>query len=188
MQCRFCLEESGEMMAPCRCIGSVQYIHMDCLRRWVVQDGIINEERTICDLCKTPLFSLETIPPRHSVEVNLIYNATVTGILVQYAFMVYNSYDLIRPIDSMKNAQIFMQCLYIFLCIRHFRVNNVYIYLDIMLTRGSYIYIAAYLYFMYFFFQGKYLMMGFAMNISLTINWNEHVILLGKVNDFLIKN
>ena len=67
-------------------------------------------------------------------------------------------------------------------------MNNVYIYLDIMLTRGSYIYIAAYLYFMHFFFQGKYLMMGFAMNITLTVNWNEHVILLGKVNDFLIKN
>jgi hypothetical protein len=41
---------------------------------------------------------------------------------------------------------------------------------------------------MYAFFQGKYLMMGFAMNISLTVNWNEHTVLLGKVNDFLIKN
>lgn len=188
MQCRFCLDEIGEMMAPCRCLGSIQYIHMDCLRRWVVQDGIINEDRIICDLCKTPMFRLETIPERHNIEINIMYNATMAGIMVQYVFMVYNAYQLIRPIDNMKTAQVFTQCLYLWLYIKYFRIKNVYIYLDIMLTRGSYIYIAAYLYFMYFFFHGNYIMMGFAMNLTLTANWHEHIVILTKVNDFLVKN
>ena len=35
--CRFCFEgqEGGrELIAPCECIGSVKFIHKDCLRRW----------------------------------------------------------------------------------------------------------------------------------------------------------
>lgn len=188
MQCRFCLDETGEMMAPCKCSGSIEYIHMDCLRRWVVQDGIINEDRVICGLCKTPMFRLETIPAGNNIELNIMYNATMAGIMIQYVFMVYNAYQLIRPIDNMKTAQVFTQSLYICLYMKYFRVKNVYIYLDIMLIRGSYIYIAAYLYFLYFFFYGNYIMMGFAMNLALTANWNEHIVILTKVNDFLIKN
>jgi len=30
-QCRFCLEEDGEMIAPCLCKGSTKWVHRECL-------------------------------------------------------------------------------------------------------------------------------------------------------------
>ena len=38
--CRICLEEAEELrnplITPCKCIGSVRFIHMNCLREWLV--------------------------------------------------------------------------------------------------------------------------------------------------------
>ena len=37
--CRICLEEHEEeknpLITPCKCIGSVRFIHMDCLKEWL---------------------------------------------------------------------------------------------------------------------------------------------------------
>lgn len=35
--CRFCLEEDGPFISPCRCRGSVAHIHEACLNRWLVE-------------------------------------------------------------------------------------------------------------------------------------------------------
>lgn len=32
--CRFCFEESGELVSPCACAGTSAYVHVGCLRRW----------------------------------------------------------------------------------------------------------------------------------------------------------
>ena len=38
-QCRICLDEdeggSNPFITPCKCIGSVRFIHLDCLREWL---------------------------------------------------------------------------------------------------------------------------------------------------------
>ena len=35
-QCRFCLESAPveDLLSPCDCAGSAQYVHRACLRRW----------------------------------------------------------------------------------------------------------------------------------------------------------
>ena len=35
----FCGEEEGPLLAPCRCRGSVRYVHASCLNEWRVQLG-----------------------------------------------------------------------------------------------------------------------------------------------------
>jgi hypothetical protein len=32
--CRFCLVDSGELVAPCECKGSGAWVHVGCLRQW----------------------------------------------------------------------------------------------------------------------------------------------------------
>jgi E3 ubiquitin-protein ligase DOA10 len=32
--CRFCLVDSGELVAPCECKGSSAWVHVGCLRQW----------------------------------------------------------------------------------------------------------------------------------------------------------
>ena len=38
-ECRVCLEssdnENNRIIAPCKCEGSVKYIHVECLKKWV---------------------------------------------------------------------------------------------------------------------------------------------------------
>jgi hypothetical protein len=55
--CRICYEEStadkGKLLYPCHCIGSVQYIHESCLKKWI-ENNVMNERkmRPECELCK----------------------------------------------------------------------------------------------------------------------------------------
>jgi hypothetical protein len=42
MECRICLSgeeavESGPLIAPCKCIGSVQFVHKECLKMWLMR-------------------------------------------------------------------------------------------------------------------------------------------------------
>lgn len=56
--CRICYiqaEKNNPLVAPCVCKGSIQYIHKQCLYRWVRISS-----QNDCELCKTP-FTMEMI-------------------------------------------------------------------------------------------------------------------------------
>ena len=66
--CRICLddadEDSNPLLTPCKCIGSVRFIHLDCLRSWLDQkkqcqyeEGVLSYywEELTCELCKKGL-------------------------------------------------------------------------------------------------------------------------------------
>ena len=50
--CKFCLEvDSSKMLIhPCRCEGSIKYVHHDCLKTWIITH---NEDLDYakCELC-----------------------------------------------------------------------------------------------------------------------------------------
>ena len=55
-ECRICLDGlesgSGRLISPCRCSGSQQYIHENCLQRW--RDEDLNfATRDRCEICGT---------------------------------------------------------------------------------------------------------------------------------------
>lgn len=78
--CRFCLDSTiqpaeGEnglsssgrfqqissiLLAPCMCMGSSEYVHVECLRQWQLQTTKV-AHATICSVCTTP-YSLK--PPK----------------------------------------------------------------------------------------------------------------------------
>ena len=56
-QCRICMEgenSTSPLLSPCKCAGSIKYIHEECLKTWLVSH---NEDiaESCCELCKTPL-------------------------------------------------------------------------------------------------------------------------------------
>ncbi|XP_051919064.1 E3 ubiquitin-protein ligase MARCH7 isoform X2 [Hippocampus zosterae] len=60
--CRIChmREESASnpLIQPCRCTGSLQYVHEDCIKRWLcskIGSGTNLEAITKCELCKEKL-------------------------------------------------------------------------------------------------------------------------------------
>ncbi|XP_029310824.1 E3 ubiquitin-protein ligase MARCHF7 [Cottoperca gobio] len=60
--CRICQmgEESASnpLIQPCRCIGSLQYVHQDCIKRWLrskIGSGTNLEAIATCELCKEKL-------------------------------------------------------------------------------------------------------------------------------------
>ena len=68
--CRICLEDEEDVQSgnpfitPCKCMGSMKYIHLKCLREWtdskkqfLEQDGIVSYywENLNCELCKAAL-------------------------------------------------------------------------------------------------------------------------------------
>ena len=53
MACRYCLEEEGEFVSPCRCRGSVGLIHEKCLNTWI---EIIDPSKDVhCPICLTEI-------------------------------------------------------------------------------------------------------------------------------------
>ncbi|KAL1021873.1 hypothetical protein UPYG_G00019160 [Umbra pygmaea] len=60
--CRICQmgEESPDnpLIEPCRCTGSLQYVHRDCIKKWLrskISSGTNLEAITTCELCKQKL-------------------------------------------------------------------------------------------------------------------------------------
>jgi hypothetical protein len=47
--CRYCLDEEGEFISPCRCKGSVGFVHEECLNKWLVT--ISQEREPKCPIC-----------------------------------------------------------------------------------------------------------------------------------------
>lgn len=70
--CRICLSNestipSDFLVSVCKCSGSMKWIHLNCLRRWLLNKIEIVEDDVIriyawkelnCELCKTPLESI----------------------------------------------------------------------------------------------------------------------------------
>merc|ERR1719262_1028212 len=60
--CRYCLVDSGELVSPCECKGSSQWVHLACLRQW--QKSVLLTQSThpryqtrideICNVCEQP--------------------------------------------------------------------------------------------------------------------------------------
>mmetsp|Transcript_31396 Transcript_31396/g.54468 ORF Transcript_31396/g.54468 Transcript_31396/m.54468 type:complete len:260 (+) Transcript_31396:337-1116(+) len=53
--CRVCLEpheDGNPLLIPCKCAGSVKYIHENCLKVWLVSKEV-NLQKVRCELCKT---------------------------------------------------------------------------------------------------------------------------------------
>lgn len=58
--CRICMEpedQENPLLSPCKCSGTIRYIHEECLKTWLVSH-FEDIAKSCCELCKTS-FSME---------------------------------------------------------------------------------------------------------------------------------
>ncbi|KAL0489112.1 E3 ubiquitin-protein ligase [Acrasis kona] len=53
-QCRICLESNGHLITPCKCSGTMGYVHNECMAFWVQHKTAYNGEKNEfqCDTCR----------------------------------------------------------------------------------------------------------------------------------------
>jgi E3 ubiquitin-protein ligase MARCH6 len=49
IECRVCRLSTAPLYSPCKCRGSIKYVHQDCLTAWLRQRGGIGTSK--CELC-----------------------------------------------------------------------------------------------------------------------------------------
>jgi hypothetical protein len=49
--CRICFETDGELYHPCKCDGTIKYVHTHCVLQWLQTRETDNQ---LCELCKEP--------------------------------------------------------------------------------------------------------------------------------------
>lgn len=66
--CRVCRSSDPILLTPCRCAGSMRYIHQECLEEWLK-----HSKKKTCEICKykfkfTPIYD-ENMPSSLSTEL-----------------------------------------------------------------------------------------------------------------------
>jgi len=55
INCRICLDgediNKGKLISPCKCMGSVKFIHENCLKFWVLNNQRVVLKKLSCELC-----------------------------------------------------------------------------------------------------------------------------------------
>jgi hypothetical protein len=193
MQCRFCLETGGHaLISPCKCRGSVKYIHAECRRKWVIVDDIIQEERLLCSICKAPLYeNLETLfiqPQENQLSSVIIFKPFESALVMYLILPRFNLYPSSSIHNTLFSSHVFIQCFYTLLYLLHARIKNLRLYGHVILYRRSYIHVLFHALFLYYFFKDANILMGLASNMSLAVYLKEHNEILSTVNEMLIKN
>lgn len=92
--CRFCLEEDGPFVSPCRCRGSVAHIHEACLNRWLVELPV-RKWPPHCPICATIIPTTATYEAYFFGEKpirreTLIFNMAAANSLIAMIAYAYN--------------------------------------------------------------------------------------------------
>lgn len=85
--CRICyndsspVDESREFISPCKCSGSVKYVHPSCLRRWRVKGKKLRDIKT-CEQCH----GLYNIPGE--VNLNIIIRSIIAMLVISIGYFI----------------------------------------------------------------------------------------------------
>lgn len=190
--CRFCHESTPPLLSPCRCDGSMKYIHRSCILRWATIEGYLDYDKLVCSLCMTPYaipeIRMEQLRTgNYGVDLAL-YNSPSVYIMVNYVSVLLG----IHTGQSIANALIVSQTaiygMYIFLFCRYLRIENTELYADIFFRRHAYFYWMIQLYASYSAYRGQFALMSVTAMLTHRILWNEHITTLRLVNEELVKN
>ncbi|CAG9326296.1 unnamed protein product [Blepharisma stoltei] len=96
--CRICMEYATltcPLISPCRCTGSVKYIHEECLKTWLVSQDKDLAEGT-CELCQTKFTMVFEVSnkcsPRESLKqgiTHFLFIPLLTAVMVMLFVIVY---------------------------------------------------------------------------------------------------
>jgi RING-variant domain len=117
--CRICFESDGELFHPCKCSGTIKYVHTDCVLKWL---DLRIEEGCKCELCKEPFLlkydkplekDILTAPSRSYLLINPTWHVVSQCLIV---IVLQKCVKLSQTEASYLIAHITYQSLYLVLC------------------------------------------------------------------------
>jgi hypothetical protein len=98
--CRICHEATGELITPCRCKGTAQYVHRQCLNDWrKIKKKRYRSKAYHCEICLTPFRLLLVYPSFLSYVKNhwtlfekLMYSSSLISCLFSVG-VSFNAYE-----------------------------------------------------------------------------------------------
>lgn len=95
-ECRICMEgiESGKLISPCNCKGTVQYIHEHCLTEW--RNHSVTPD--VCNMClsmyKDDVILLRTTLKQKCIRMENIFISILFVCINVYCILsIHNGYD-----------------------------------------------------------------------------------------------
>lgn len=77
--CRICMEPGENMMSPCRCKGTIRYVHRACIQEWVRKNHLR------CTACDTPYPTTRDGPRMRALSVAHLVADAVIAAAMSYA-------------------------------------------------------------------------------------------------------
>lgn len=100
--CRFCFNSGGELLSPCMCKGTNEWVHLECLRTW--QKQVLLDQPThpkyhtkidqVCNVCLEPFTGIGEAPDRHEMMVS--YTGAELAAMVTPGNLLVSSRDSSR--------------------------------------------------------------------------------------------
>jgi hypothetical protein len=190
-QCRFCHESTEPLISPCRCDGSMKYIHRSCVLRWATMSGAINYSRMICSVCLTPYtlpeVQLESFFTGHYPVDMIFYNHNTVYIVINYISLIYGMHTHDRISQRVSMAQVYIFTLYAALILFFIRIKNLDLYRAYALQKRLHLYALLHLYISYMVYTQKNGLMSIAAMLSHATVWTGHIETLRLVNEAVVQ-
>jgi hypothetical protein len=195
--CRICYETAetlqNQLIEPCDCKGSLQYVHRKCLLRWAVLNEANPE--TVCHLCDTPyrgadVVRMEQIPDGRGV-VALTLKYPLILILATHYFILLALQNVPRPLMASKFAvyatfaHVLTHYLYLAMFVAVVKIQNLLLY--IMFWAKHYSGVIGGHYILYVIATVYPFEMGYVADLWLCMYWYAHVETLRRVNRWLLE-
>ena len=196
--CRFCLEtresSNEELVAPCKCSGTVKYLHTSCLKKWVSNEEQYIDTRLTCNMCETRysvsfLPALEDIPDKLGIAMYILNNGIYITSFHEFLYIICiwpNNLNFILE-RNMVCVHAYTLFLYASLFTIHFRVNNMRLYLSKYLWGAWWCLPLLHIYILLTSYITGNFNRALLSKVCIHIYWLEHVRALKKVNMVILK-
>jgi E3 ubiquitin-protein ligase DOA10 len=196
--CRFCLEtkegSNEELVAPCKCSGSIKYLHPSCLKKWVSNEEEYIDKRLTCNMCETRygisfLPILEDIPEKYGWAMYILNNGICITSMHEFIYIMYmrpNSLNIIVE-RNMVYVHAYTLLLYAILFTIHFRVNNMRLYLSKYFWGAWWGVPLIHMYVLANCYVTGNFNRGLISKLFIHLYWLEHIRALKKVNMVILK-
>lgn len=190
--CRFCLDEANTprnpLISPCRCIGSVKFVHELCLLRWRAIAPLAIAD--ICQMCRVPYIthylSFETLPNENGFRYQLLICPYIVTFGLKYlCFMFSGLYgkNYGHAIELIHYHQVFFHMTYAFLFFQKAKIQNTSQY-RIQFLKGFRICIIFFhLWFWYLSYTQENLILLYLVDTFLPFYWHTHIQCLQEINE-----
>jgi hypothetical protein len=114
--CKICMEgdvAEYHLLTPCKCAGSVKYIHEECLKTWIASHSE-QIDKSCCELCKTPYTMTITMThqcsPAHAYKqrsAGLVFMPVLFVVLAILGFVCYLLLSSALPDSDSDQARMY---------------------------------------------------------------------------------